>query len=138
MNLKAQQFLEMATELQKKGFFDIFVDYSQPELRIMDMLHRENNIEISPSTLSEELRISRVNVTNALNSLESQGYIIRSIDPQDRRKVIVTLTELGKTEIQDNIKRVITFLDQMFRTIGVDLTDSFMEIIKVVTEVLPE
>jgi len=87
---------------------------------------------LTPSTLSENLRISRVNVTNALNSLESLGFIERSIDKKDRRKVNVKITKVGKIEIEKVYGRVITFLSNMFKMIGEKLTDDFLETVKVI------
>lgn len=128
----AKQFLDMATLLQYKGFFDIFVLYSQPEYRILDLLLR-NEEDLSPSTLSDILRISRVNITNALNNLESECKITRSIDAQDRRKVIVRLTDVGSKEILEVQDKIINFLAELFETIGEDNRDKLTEVINIIT-----
>ena len=129
---KAVEFMDIATKLHSKNFFDIFVDYSQPETRILEALMKTEDKFLTPSTLSENLRISRVNVTNALNSLESLGFIERSIDKKDRRKVNVKITKVGKIEIEKVYGRVITFLSNMFKMIGEKLTDDFLETVKVI------
>jgi DNA-binding MarR family transcriptional regulator len=124
--------MDIATKLHSKNFFDIFMEYSQPDARILEALMRAGEELLSPSTLSDNLKISRVNVTNALNSLESQGYIERSIDKQDRRKVNVKITQVGKVEIGEVYGRVISYLTNMFKMIGEKLTDDFLETVKVI------
>lgn len=50
----------------------------------------------SPSELSDNLGISRPNMTGILNSLEKKGYLTRELCPDDRRKLLIVLTEKGE------------------------------------------
>ena len=47
------------------------------------------------TTLAEQIGVSRQAIGNLVHNLEQQGYIARTVDPTDRRAVIVTLTEAG-------------------------------------------
>ncbi|TFE26988.1 MarR family transcriptional regulator [Cohnella luojiensis] len=48
-----------------------------------------------PSELSDDLAVTRANISNLLNSLEQAGRIRRSFDPTNRRRILVDLTPEG-------------------------------------------
>lgn len=50
---------------------------------------------MSPSELGERLIVTRATVTGVVDSLERRGYVLRSPNPDDRRGIIVELTEAG-------------------------------------------
>ena len=49
-----------------------------------------------PSDLSRQLHASTARVAVVLNTLEKKGLISRSIDPLDRRRILVSLTDAGR------------------------------------------
>ena len=54
--------------------------------------------------LAEKLRINPSSMSELIEKLQSDGYIERTIDPEDRRATRITLSELGKArayEISD-------------------------------------
>lgn len=51
---------------------------------------------LSPSQLSKDLMLSSGAMTNRLDNLEEAGLIVRLPHPEDRRGVIVELTEKGR------------------------------------------
>lgn len=48
-----------------------------------------------PSELSDDLAVTRANISNLLNSLEQAGSIRRDFDPNNRRRILVSLTPEG-------------------------------------------
>ncbi|AEB11786.1 MarR family winged helix-turn-helix transcriptional regulator [Marinithermus hydrothermalis] len=48
-----------------------------------------------PSRLAEHLEVQPSQISHLLASLEEAGLIERRLDPQDRRRVLLTLTENG-------------------------------------------
>ena len=52
----------------------------------------------TPSQIAESSHLSPARVANVLRALEEKGWITRSHDTQDRRRVTVTLTEQGEAE----------------------------------------
>lgn len=53
---------------------------------------------LTPSQIAESSHLSPARVANVLRALEEKGWITRSHDTQDRRRVTVTLTEQGEAE----------------------------------------
>src|SRR5690606_20712338 len=52
------------------------------------------------SELSKVMRVTSPTVTQLVNGLEDRGLVERSIDPDDRRSIRVTLTQEGEAVIQ--------------------------------------
>ncbi|MZQ86843.1 MarR family transcriptional regulator [Paenibacillus sp. 5J-6] len=48
-----------------------------------------------PSEISDDLAVTRANISNLLNSLEKAGRIQRNFDPSNRRRILVSLTPEG-------------------------------------------
>lgn len=55
-----------------------------------------NGDPIMPSRVAKKLNITVAAITHRINSLEEQGYVVRSSSPDDRRIVLVSLTDKGK------------------------------------------
>ncbi|SFJ41025.1 DNA-binding transcriptional regulator, MarR family [Paenibacillus sp. UNC496MF] len=52
-----------------------------------------------PSELSDDLAVTRANVSNLLNALEKAGRIERAFDPANRKRILVHLTPQGREVI---------------------------------------
>ena len=52
----------------------------------------------SPTALAQEMGISSARVAVLLTSLENKGLVVRSIHPNDRRKITLTLSETGRNK----------------------------------------
>jgi len=49
-----------------------------------------------PSELGDDLAVTRANISGLLNALEKTELVRRELDPSDRRRVLVHLTEKGE------------------------------------------
>lgn len=47
------------------------------------------------TVLAEQVGVSRQAIGNLVRNLEQQGYVMRTVDPMDRRAFIIMLTEAG-------------------------------------------
>lgn len=65
------------------------------EFRVLLHLRQAPDQRRSPGHLAERLHVSSGAMTNRLDGLERQGFIVRERDPDDRRSVLATLTPLG-------------------------------------------
>ncbi|WP_440955480.1 MarR family winged helix-turn-helix transcriptional regulator [Methanosarcina sp. Mfa9] len=52
--------------------------------------------EIMPSTIGTYVGMDRSSLSRMVDSLEAKGFVLRKNDPEDRRKVLVSLTEKGE------------------------------------------
>ncbi len=73
----------------------------------------------SQDDVAEALKLEKATVARALSSLEKKGYVERSINSDNRRKYILTLTQSGKESIAD----VADIYDVWLRKISSCLTE---------------
>jgi DNA-binding MarR family transcriptional regulator len=78
-----------------KGFLSTAVGLSAGEAPILEYLSRDDQGQ-NPSELAERLGYTRPRTTRILDSLESKGYVERTQDVHDRRRVIVRATPAGR------------------------------------------
>lgn len=60
------------------------------------VLGRISEQGVTMTEIQNHLFMTKPAVSQTLNAMESRGLIRREIDPRDRRKITVTLTEAGK------------------------------------------
>ena len=66
------------------------------EFKTLHMLRRGGTpYRATPGELAKQLGMSAAALTNRLDALERRGYVVRSNDRDDRRKVVATLTPEG-------------------------------------------
>lgn len=131
MNSLVIEFLEKAISLSDHNYFNVFVEYAQPKARILDLINRSGKDVIKPSIISDKLNLSRVAVTVSLNQMEKEGLIERKLSAQDRRNIIVNITDLGLIEVKKSREKAYFFLTDMFNTIGEKRTRDLIDIISI-------
>ncbi|MED9786883.1 MAG: transcriptional regulator, partial [Latilactobacillus curvatus] len=70
---------------------------------------------------------STARVANILNNLEEKGMISREISREDRRKILVFLTDKGRKETKERRTRTITRISNVFEAMGEERTQQFIE-----------
>lgn len=70
------------------------INLSMLQVRIMRVLEYEG--EMIASELSRKLMLDPSTLVPSVNGLVEKGYIQRNRDPDDRRRVLLSLTEKGK------------------------------------------
>ena len=62
---------------------------------------------LSPTTIAERLLVTTASTTSLLNTLEGRGLLTRLPDPDDRRRLLVNLTEEGRRVVDDFLPEVV-------------------------------
>lgn len=73
------------------------------------------------STLAERERVTAPSMTSIVNGLEEQGFVARTPDEDDRRRVQVDITAAGVEVVVETIRRRDVLLADMLR--DVDYTE---------------
>ena len=73
--------------------------------------------EVTTAILSEKLHISKPAVSQMINTLEQKHYVTREINKNDRRLIIISLTEAGMQTLREEknkfMSRMNAALDKM-------------------------
>ena len=88
------------------------------QLNIMYLLHRSG--EMTMSRLAEGLNVSMSNATGLIDRMEERGYIERTRVPEDRRIVVVGLTDSGRQVLDEHD----ALTDDLLRTVLASLEPS--------------
>jgi DNA-binding MarR family transcriptional regulator len=97
-------------------------DMTRSEYELLGMLvlrFEGSQKALSIGEISNELHITPAGVTHLINPLEEKGLIKRLKDPNDRRIVLIGITEKGiiaaeelMAEVQENLVGLINFLGE--------------------------
>lgn len=85
---------------------DLFArfDLSRGEFDVLAALRRNGSpFTLTPSALARTLMLSPAAMTNRLDRLEKAGLVTRAIDPDNRRSMRVTLTDDGRTRVDEAV-----------------------------------
>lgn len=74
------------------------------------------------SKIQDFMKISKPAVSQMLGSMEKRGLIEREIDPNDKRKFVMTITDNTKKEMNSMKKEFNTMMDEVVSQLGVDDT----------------
>lgn len=107
-------------------------DLKPSECELLGVLYlstiEDANQSTSPSTLSEELSITPAGVTHLINALEDGGYIQRNKDPEDRRVVLISLTQKGVRSAENLIHDAYQKLNGLVEHLGKQDSQTFNRI----------
>lgn len=92
-------------------------DFYQSETRIVFMLLKSGG-ESTPGDISAELGFSTAHTASLLRSLEHKKYIDRLPAAKDKRRVIVTLTEEGKSFANEKYGELTAFFTKLSDAFG--------------------
>jgi DNA-binding MarR family transcriptional regulator len=69
------------------------------------------------------------NVVLLLNELEADGLVVRRRDPEDRRRHVVELTEVGLAVLHEAEQRMFEIEDELLAALNVEQRDQFRTLI---------
>ena len=73
------------------------VDLSMPQFRALAFLNRRTGASLSD--VAEHVGLALPSASKLIDGLVARGLVSREIDPADRRRVILALTEAGQSEL---------------------------------------
>ena len=84
--------------------------------------------------LADRERVSAPSMNRTVNCLEESGYIARTPDEQDRRKVNVSLTDAGRAVVEETTRRRDSWLEGAIAS----LTDDERDVLARAAEIMRE
>jgi DNA-binding MarR family transcriptional regulator len=90
------------------------------------------------SELSSWLKISHGVATRTVDRLVEKGMVERRRDDEDRRVVFVSLSKDGRDFAEKMIGVHLEKMDKIFRSVGKEQRESFLELLSQVNELLEE
>lgn len=94
------------------------------------------NREVLPSELSVALQASTARISALLGALEKKGQIVRDIDKNNRRNILVTLTEEGRNRAEAEMREMKNRMVRIFTDMGEADTIEFIRLTRLFSELM--
>ncbi len=121
-------FVECIELLKVPGIETLFT-FLDGEDAILRVLYLNDNIK-TPLDLANELHISKGRVAQLVKSLSKKKYIRTKINLLDRRKVEITITNLGLNYLNEKFDAATTFINGIRNKIGEETITQLVEFIR--------
>src|SRR3954447_7626437 len=80
----------------------------------------ERHGPLTPSELAARERVQRPSATRLIARLETDGLVLRTADPHDRRSSLITASSAGRALLREGRTRKDAFLAQRLRALSAD------------------
>lgn len=97
------------------------------EVAVMRQL--TDGVQLTPGTLAENTGNTPGRISAILSALERKGWIVRTVDPSNRRRVLVSLTDSGTKAIEEHRKMIDTCTAWVFDHMGDEDTERFLQLL---------
>lgn len=102
---------------------------SQGENFVLKILLRSDE-PVSPTYLSETMNTTKGRISSILKTLEKKGKIEREIDKENRRNILVTITDAGKEYIISELESIYNMMVGAFKELGEEETKETVRLLK--------
>ncbi len=92
--------------------------------------------EIMPSTLGEYTGMDKSSLTRMVDDLEKKGIVFRKTDPEDRRKVLVSLTEKGLNCYNDLTEITVDMADKILKFVDEKDVEDYVQSLENIVKIL--
>lgn len=113
---------------------------SKPEFFAMQTIAilKEKKQKINTAGLSEALGVSKSAISQTMNSIEEKGYITRTIDCEDRRQPMISLTDAGKEALMRGRESIYQNCMVCLDRFGKEKTEQFLTLLEELTSICEE
>ena len=85
---------------------------------LMSVLHLQGPAGISIGALADYLEVTGPHVTGVVGKLAASGFLRKTVNPKDRRGVLVRLTPMGRKRLLQAFDFISSVNDRLFEGVG--------------------
>lgn len=111
--------------------------FSQGENFVLKILLRSDG-PVSPTYLSETMNTTKGRISSILKTLEKKGEIEREIDKENRRNILVTITDAGKEHIMSELESSYNMMVGAFKSLGEEETKETVRLLQKLVSAMTE
>lgn len=132
-NKKAEEIFETLTK-RKRYIGELSSNISQGESGVLlYLLNAKSNV--SQSELSENLGVTMPRIVAVINTLQNKELIEKKLDPNDKRKSIISITNKGKDNIIKKKKDAIKFIENVIKELDEQEIEQYIAISKKIEQI---
>ena len=117
--------------------FERITRVSRGEIFVLKILLLRDGTS-TPTEISEAMRSTKGRVSAILNSLEKKGFVGREIDRDNRRNIVVTLTDSGRDYVMKELRECYRIVAHVFEELGEKDSKKFVELTERVFHLMNE
>lgn len=116
-----EELVDRLIEVLKKTYFrndSLHLEsFMQGETKVLSYIF-DMDREMLPGEIAASLEMTPARIAGVLRSLEKKGYVMRRINENDRRKVIVSITDSGSEFVRNGTARLRGCLSELIEIMG--------------------
>ncbi|WP_297428490.1 MarR family transcriptional regulator [Clostridium sp.] len=112
----------------------VFLDYSKNEILAMLLIYRKNKVNMSE--IAEYINAPLNTATGVISRLEKKNIAERTRDNEDKRVVMITLTENGREFILEEKRQIEYYFKEVYKSLTKEEINAAMSIVNKVVAVL--
>ncbi len=121
----AHSFISGATLGSITEFSEHFAKFGRGENLVLGVIAKLHGC-VQPGRIAQESGLGSARIAAVLGALERKGLIIRSHDGQDRRHILVTLTDEGRKLAGRRYEKMLDTTARIFERMGEGDTQDFI------------
>lgn len=129
----ALEFMEVMSQTRRRSVPKQIDDSMRGEHFVLNYIS-EHEGNVIPSDISNEMGITSARIAAALNSLEKKGLILRRIDPEDRRRILIDMTDAGREQVKKHYQMILDKTINLLRYLGEEDAKNYIRITKKMAE----
>jgi DNA-binding MarR family transcriptional regulator len=107
-----------------------FKELSKNQPMVIKIIGMEG--EIMPSTIGNYIGMNKSSLTRMIDDLEEKGMVFRKNDPEDRRKVLISLTDKG-LECYNYFNEIV---DEIFESVDKNDVEDYLQSLETMVRIL--
>ena len=135
-NLLKNKLIESLGKIYYMEAFNQLTEFLQGELYVLYFLAQNQDVEINPSILSNNLHISRPRITATLSTLRKKKYVETINCDHDRRKVLVIITTEGLNYIERKKENVDKYFELFIKGLGEENSKELIRLIDLAVDIV--
>lgn len=133
-NLK-NEFIEALLQLYISNQASSIAEMLEGEHAVLSYILKEKQ-DVTPTNISLKLGITKSRVTSILNSLHEKELVLLKRKSDDRRKIIVSLTEKGEEAIVSKLIVLDNKILKLIEELGVEKSITLIEILNDINQII--
>lgn len=123
----AKELLDIRIKLVQVPFVQILSKMERGEIFVLHYLVTHGG-PIHPKDLSTAMAVSTARIATLLNKLEEKNQVRRYVDPEDKRQLIVVLTDEGRQKILQYRAEILPDIRDYLEELGPEDAQAYIRI----------
>ena len=133
-NLK-NELIEALLQLYISNLASSIAEMLEGEHAVLSYILKEEQ-DITPTNISIKLGITKSRVTAILNSLHEKELVLLKRKSDDRRKIIVSLTEKGEEDIVSKLVLLDNKIVKLIKELGIEKSTTLIGILNDINQII--